>query len=130
MQYEKALQIAKEIMNKVKGLIITGSLKREHEIINDIDFLTFRSLDDVVNDFKKKIACVNIESKGNKRVILNIGNYFKVNIFNVPNKELLPFYKLEYDYGKANIKYKAIAKRHGLTLSTKGLYSTGVLCLS
>ena len=100
MQYEKALQIAKEIMNKVKGLIITGSLKREHDIINDIDFLTFRDLDDVVNDFKKKIACVNIESKGNKRVILNIGNYFKVNILMFQIKNYFHSIKLQYDSGK------------------------------
>ena len=63
MNYNKALQIANEIKKKVRGLIITGSLTRGHDIINDIDFLTFRDLDDVVNDFKKKIACVNINKK-------------------------------------------------------------------
>ena len=126
MNYNKALQIASEIKKKIRGLIITGSLTRGHDIINDIDFLTFRDLDDVVNDFKKKIASVNIEQKGTKRAILNVGNYFKINIWYVPNKSLLPFFKLEYDSGKANIKYKTIAKRHGLTLSTKGLYHGNV----
>ena len=51
MNYNKALQIANEIKKKVRGLIITGSLTRGHDIINDIDFLTFRDLDDVVDDF-------------------------------------------------------------------------------
>ena len=103
-------------------MIITGSLTRHHDIINDIDFLTFRDLDDVVNDFKKKIAATNIEQNGMKRAILNIGNYFKVNIWHIPNKSLLPFFKLEFDSGKANIKYKNIAKHHDLKLSTKGLW--------
>ena len=116
------MKINNEIRQKIRGLIPTGSLVRQHDIINDFDYLTFREIDDIINDFKKKIACVNIESKGHKRAIFNIGNYYKVNIWHVPNKELLPFYKLEYDLGKANIKYKTIAKENGLTLSTKGLY--------
>ena len=126
MNYNKALQIANEIKKKVRGLIITGSLTRGHDIINDIDFLTFRDLDDVVNDFIKKIASVNIEQKGTKRAILNIGNYFKVNIWYIPNKALLPFFKLEFDSGKANIKYKTIAKRHGMKLSINGLWKGNV----
>ena len=130
MEYNKAVKLNQEIRDKVRGLIPTGSIVRHHDIINDFDFLTRRSIYDIVNDFKSKIACVNIERMGTKKLTLNIGNYYKINIWHVPSKELMPFFKLEYDMGKANIKYKMIARKHGMKLSTNGLWKGTIITKS
>lgn len=120
LSYNKALKIAKEIQGFAKGLIITGSIKRKHPIIHDIDFLTLRDLDDVENDLKK-IASINTTSKGDMIMRMNIGNVYNIDIWHVPNRKLLPYYQLEYD-SMDNIQYKKMAKQLGMKLSVKGLY--------
>lgn len=123
--HNKAIQIAKELQSYAKGLMITGSLYRNHEFVKDIDFLTLRPLYDVLNDFKK-IAGLQVLRNGSKILSILIGGVYHIDIWHVPSKLLLPFYKLEYDEGLANIKYKRIAKKHGMKLSINGLTKDGI----
>ena len=122
------LETAKKlILTLPKYLIPTGGIKRNHPIINDFDFLTLKPLNIIYDYFQTNFDNVKlINGKNlNKRLILLIDD-FQFDFWFVPSKVLLPFFKLEYDLGMANIKYKKLARQKGYKLSVKGLTKNNV----
>ena len=109
-----------------KYLIVTGSYVRRHPIINDIDFLTLKPINYVMKAMFNRFHKVKIISSGKNKVFFSIylPNRIKpitINIWHVPNKHLMPYYKLEYNSGMNIIHIKREARKKGFKLSIKGL---------
>ena len=98
-------------------LIPTGSFVRNHKVLNDLDFLSLTPLNKILSQIKG----ATIISKGNKRtkIILNGAN---IDIWFIDDKNLLPFFQLEFDSGLNIIRLKMKAKAKGLLLSVNGLF--------
>jgi hypothetical protein len=120
MKLMSAYKLANSIKKKIPGLILTGSILRNHPVVNDIDFLTLRPLSEIKYDLERKLGNIKVLKSGNKILSIDF-NKMKIDFWHIPSRDLLPFFKLEYDLGKKNIKYKTIARNKGYKLSVKGL---------
>lgn len=108
-------------------LIPTGSYLRDEPVINDLDFLTFKDIDDVINDIAKKYEIVRIRAQGPlyADIIIKYSKNRGAEVANVPiniwkiNEENELFQHLAHDYDKQlNISIRKKAKRKGYTLNS------------
>lgn len=110
------------LKNKPKGLEVVGSVKRNKNVINDIDFITSKDLTLVLNEFKNKFNNIKVISKGNKILKIEIDNV-PVDIFKYNKGE-----KMYMKFGRSQEKgkliyYKKQAKNKNLLLNNKGLFN-------
>jgi len=129
MDYKNVLKIVKLIKAEVKGLYITGSVKRKSPLINDIDFITTRNLSDVISDLGEIWPFFAILKDGKKHKSIFIESLdIQIDFWRALNKNEL-FYKRflrDLPKGKA-IYYKKLAKKQGLRLTDNGLYQNDQL---
>lgn len=122
LTYNDATKIIKTLP---RYLIVSGSYTRGHPIINDLDLLSLMPLENVITDIMKNHKITNFQGK-EKRISFTLDGKIKIDIFFVPHKYQLNFFRLNYDLGKAIIKYKTIAREHGYLLSVYGLIRNGI----
>lgn len=125
MDYEDAKKITDHIQKYISGLYLSGSMRRKEPIVNDIDFITKRPLDNIITDF--------IYSGYNFKVIINGEEYKQIKFINVISDIVIDIWRArdnyEYKFLKwmrdmdkgHNIFYRKLAKAKGLILSDRGL---------
>ncbi len=118
MNYQKANKLANNLKRHIKGLYITGSLKRKAEIINDLDFITLRKLNDILNQFEN----IQLLKNGDKHISF-IYNGVQYDIWKATNRYELFYKRLLRDMDKGHVIYwKNQAKKHDFKLTERGLY--------
>lgn len=129
MNFDRAKTIASHIMYNIKGLYITGSIKRKEDFINDIDFITKRDLNDILLDFDY-FYNIEVKQKGNDYMRLDfICSYGNINIdiWKANDNYEYKFLKWMRNLDKGhNIYYRKLAKDKGLILSDRGLKNGNV----
>jgi DNA polymerase (family 10) len=125
MEYNYIKKITNHIQKYIKGLYIVGSIRRKEEIVNDIDFVTKKDIDEIIKDFSN-LYDIYIDTMGDKYTSFSIligNNAIKVNIWKANDK-------YEYDQTKTlrtldkghYIALRKLAKNKGFRLSESGLY--------
>jgi len=126
MNYQLAKNISNFITYNIKGLHVSGSLKRKSSIINDIDYITKKPLNPIKNELYKLFDNIETLKDGMKH------KSFLLEIYDQPVQ--LDIWKAENDYelfykrfnrdlerGKS-IYYKKQARKLGYKLTENGLY--------
>jgi DNA polymerase/3'-5' exonuclease PolX len=100
----------------------TGSVIRQEDKINDLDFLTYKPLDEILEKINKDFQ-TQIISNGSKFLHFKLYDFgIEVNIWKM-NKDNHLFMKLSHDYDKQlQISMRRIAKKMGYKLNNNGLY--------
>lgn len=123
MEYRSAKILSNLIKKHAQGLYLTGSLKRKEPVINDIDFITIRPIQNVYDQLKKFFGTQLKFVKGDKK-------YMQLNIRNVPvdiwhadtvEELLLKRFLRDVDKGHAIGLHKK-ANKKGYRLTEKGLF--------
>lgn len=131
MDYINAKKLSDYIKQNIKGLIITGSLKRKAKIINDIDYLTLRDLDDILAEIEQLFNIFILkDGDKHKSILIKGGNKegIQIDFWRAKNKYELFYKKLLRDIDKGHsIYYKKQAKKMGYKLSDTGLYQNNKL---
>lgn len=127
MDYDKKLNLAKNIMSNIQGLYITGSIKRKEPEINDIDFITKKPTSLILMElgFYYGKSSLKILSYGKEymriKYISNEGNV-DIDFWRANDDYEYKFLKWMRNMSKGeNIYYRKLAKNKGLTLSDRGL---------
>jgi len=125
MEYNKTKVIVENIIKNIYGLYVSGSFRREEEVINELYFITLRNLKNVLEELQE-LYNTEIISNGEKYLsfylITNYGKT-KVDIWRGENSYSYKFLKWMRDMDKGHsIAYKKMAKEKNLTLSDYGLY--------
>ena len=113
MRYEKAFEIAENLINKLENdydmkCFIVGSIKRKEHIVHDIDLITSNKLFDDDNKKFIKFTYKNIP----------------VNIWRTND---VKFTKIMRTFSKNdNIVIRAVAKHRGYLLNDYGLFKNNV----
>lgn len=129
MDLEEAINFSNVIKMCVKGLHIVGSIKRNEPIVNDIDFITTRDLDDIENDILGCMIPNNIEIKKLGRHYMRIefkikynGEKIGVDIWRARTKNEYNIIKIMRGLDKGhNIYLRKRARELGMVLSDKSL---------
>jgi DNA polymerase/3'-5' exonuclease PolX len=126
MDYNNAKKLVTQIKKVISGLFITGSVKRKSQQVNDIDFITMKNLDDVLDMIIKKYINVTILKNGNKHLSLILDNYdIQIDFWKADNKTELFYKRLLRDLDKGHtIYYRKQARKAGYKLSEIGLYDS------
>ena len=118
--------IVRLLDENVKGLYVVGSYRRNEDIINDLDFVTKRDLNDVLRDINR---IMNFDSLVIGPDYVRIRLYYthqysiSVDIWKANNMYEYKFLKWMRTMDKEhNIGYRLMAKNKGLLLSDRGLY--------
>ncbi len=126
MNYNLANNIANHIRNNIKGLYITGSLKRKNPIINDIDLITLKTLQPIKNNLYKMFENIQTLKDGDKHKSFKIEIYdepVQVDIWKANDKYELFYKRFNRDMEKGkNIYYKKQAHKLDLNLTENGLF--------
>jgi DNA polymerase/3'-5' exonuclease PolX len=110
------------------SLIPTGSYKRQHKQLYDLDFLTVENLNEVFDELQnnKYFMIKHIISSGSHYfsfIIIFKNRNIEINIWKTKPKYLL-FAKISRDYSKIiNIVLRKNAKKKHLILNNKGLFN-------
>jgi DNA polymerase/3'-5' exonuclease PolX len=126
MKLEVAEQIVRHIKDRIKGLHITGSIKRKEPNIADIDFLTNKNLTYITSEIMQ-LYNTKINSTGpyyTSLYISTVHGVIKIDLWrprDVYEYKFLKWFR-EMPKGK-NIHYRTLAKKKGLSLSDRGLYT-------
>lgn len=124
MDFKEAKKIVDEIKKVNSGLFITGSVKRKSQQVNDIDFITMKNLDSILNNLTKKFTNITILKNGKKHLSLVLDDYnIQVDFWKANNKNELFYKRLLRDLDKGHtIYYRKQARKVGLKLTETGLY--------
>ena len=131
MNLEEAQELNKIIKKEIKGLYITGSLKRKNKIINDLDYITKRDLNEIYKDLLIKLPLLNVLKLRGGEYYIKMkcnggGDEVDVNIdiWKVDNNYELFYSRLLHDLDKGHaIYWKKQAIKQGYKLTDKGLYN-------
>jgi DNA polymerase/3'-5' exonuclease PolX len=119
MNYKEASNFDKYLRKTIKGLYITGSLKRKAPIIHDIDYITLRDLDDVLKNLYIPFELIR-NGKKHKSIIIE---EVQVDFWRAKDRYELFYKRLLRDLDKGHsIYWKKQAKKEGLHLSEVGLF--------
>lgn len=122
MRLDRLTKIVKEFP---KYLYPVGSFIRKEPNPNDLDMISTKSLDEVLDFFENYYDVLDIPREGKKiaTIIIKIGKErLKLNIWKA-DKETLPFFKLSYSYPRNFIiGLRRKAKTHGYLLNDNGLF--------
>jgi len=123
MDYETAARIVSFINKHIKGLYVVGSIRRREDINNDIDFITTKNLDVILDNFRKIFDDIDIKVEGDKYVDFKVGD-IEINIWKANNKIEYNHMKILRTLDKGHtIGLRRMAKEKGMRLSEKGLYN-------
>lgn len=124
MLYKDALPLVKHIQKYIKGLYVSGSFKRKEEEINDLDFITKKKIDDLLDKFQYYYD-IRILRQGNDyaSIIIELPKQdLKIDIWRGDDNYQYKFLKWFRDIDKGhNIYYRKLAKEKGYILSDRGL---------
>ena len=124
MNYNEALKIVQQIKKVISGLYVTGSVKRKSQQINDIDFITMKDLNLVLDSIIKKFINVTILKNGKKHLSIILDDLdIQVDFWKASNKYELFYKRLLRDLDKGHtIYWRKQARKVGLRLTENGLY--------
>lgn len=129
MELSLASTLIRFLKKHINSLHFTGSFYRNEPFINDIDIITIRPLDKVIDDFYDLFGAERIDLKKNgkryKSFIFVIDDDFKIqiDIWKVNDKTELFFKKTMMNLDKGhNIYYRNKARARGMILSDEGLF--------
>lgn len=125
-------EVAEYLKKNIKGLYITGSIRRKENVINDIDFITKRNLNDILEEirflpllnddkflvlsFGEKYLSVKIECLCRHKVSITVDIW---RAFDDYEYKFLKWMR-NIDKGR-NIYLRKKAKEKGYRLSDRGL---------
>lgn len=128
MEYSEAKIIVNWIQEIIKGLYVTGSYRRKEPIINDLEFITKKSLNIVLREFED-LLIVGYEHQPDPYAkyfsfqILVGYKKIKVDIWRAYDDREYFFKKFNRDLDKGHlIYYEKLAIDKGLKLTENGLY--------
>lgn len=120
--YDDIKDSVQKFLEEIKGLTIVGSFKRKDTKINDLDFVTKRDLNDVLEDVKKYYD-IKVVKHGKKYLQFKMDDL----IFDVWKAEPEDFKHMiimrSLDKGHS-IGYKKKAKEKGFKLNDNGLFKS------
>lgn len=124
MLYTDVKPIVKHIQKYIKGLYASGSYRRKEDNVNDLDFITKRNLDEVIDDFKNMYE-TEIIKQGDDYAQIKLDldeGPLNIDIWRANDDYEYNFLKWMRDFDKGhNIYYRKLAKDNGYTLSDRGL---------
>ena len=127
MNFNYANRIAILIEGSLRGLVVTGSIARRDKIINDIDFVTKRNLNDIIDEMFDSFLFLSpddIKAHGSRVLRINFGG-INIDIWRAGNNYEYQFLKFMRDIDKGhNIGLRKRFKMMGYKLSDYGLYNT------
>ena len=135
MDYYKALEFVNEINNYIPGLYVVGSIRRKEQLIKDVDFITKRVLEDVIDDFSLYYGDkMTIVKEGKKYGQIKVKDEYykegsiKIDIWATETPTEFKFTRWLRSMDKGHvIGLCRKAELQGMRLSTKGLYDEGRL---
>lgn len=123
--YSDAKHYADFMKKNVKGLYITGSIRRKQETVSDYDFITKRHIQDIVEDFIDCMDDVEIVKQGLKycSLVAKRGKLeFIIDVWRAGSSYEYFYKKLFHDLDKGHvIGLINKAKEAGYTISDTGL---------
>jgi DNA polymerase/3'-5' exonuclease PolX len=119
-EYKEIDDFIKYIKSKISGLYFVGSYARQEPVINDLDIVSMRNINDIIDDFKNLYPNLKIIKQGEKYGRIKISKLF-IDIWKAKDKEELKSLKVirSLDLGH-NIAYRKIAGKLGLSLNDYG----------
>jgi len=126
MYINDAIKIKNHIIQYVKGLYFTGSIRRKEHDINVIDFITKRDLQEVYLDIAELyLGNIKVNREGDKYMSLTFESEYgdiNIDIWRAMDNYEYKFMKWLRNMPRdENIYYRHLAKEKGLTLSDRGL---------